>query len=146
MTPSPERPWRRRGSVYWIISCLVLCLALVFPCLALAKASRVFNVKHVLAYLTAISVATVYAYWSDKKKAEGNSWRTPETTLHFLELLGGWPAAFISQRLFRHKITKEEYLFTFWVIGIVHQYVAFDYLHQWRYTARFHQLIEPLLK
>jgi len=33
-------------------------------------------------------------------------WRTPETTLHLLELLGGWPAAWLTQHMLRHKSRK----------------------------------------
>ena len=121
-----QKIWRRKGLVYWTVSCLVLSVALILPCLAAAKAGRVLNIKYVIGYLVAISVATVYVYWSDKKRAEVNSWRTPEKTLHLLELIGGWAAAFISQRLFRHKISKGEYQFMFWLIGIVHQYMSFD--------------------
>ncbi len=137
---------KQRGIVYWAISILILSLAVVLPSLAVAKATREFNVKYIIVYLAAISAATAYAYWSDKKKAETVSWRTPEKTLHLLELLGGWTAAFLSQRLFRHKITKVEYQFTFWLIGLFHQYLSFDYLQHWRYTIRVHQIIEPLLK
>lgn len=137
---------KQRGVVNWTISLLVLSLATVLPALAVTKVTQGLNVKYVIAYLAGISAATAFAYWSDKKKSETASWRTPEKTLHLLELLGGWTAAFVSQRLFRHKITKKEYQFTFWLIGILHQYLSFDYLHQWRYTTRFHQIIEPLLK
>lgn len=137
---------RRRGVVYWMICLLVLLPATALPLLAVAKATRVVTTQYVIAYLAGISAATVFAYWSDKKKAETASWRTPESTLHLLELLGGWTAAFVSQRLFRHKIMKGEYQFTFWFICVLHQYLSFDYLHQWRYTIRFHQIIEPLLK
>jgi uncharacterized membrane protein YsdA (DUF1294 family) len=137
---------KQRGVVYWTTSLLVLLLATVLPSLAVAKAAQGLNFKYAVAYLAGISAATAFAYWSDKKKSETASWRTPEKTLHLLELLGGWTAAFVSQRLFRHKITKVEYQFTFWLIGVFHQYLSLDYLHQWRYITRFHQSIEPMLK
>lgn len=137
---------KQRRIAYWAISLLILSLAVVLPSLAVAKATQGLNVKYVIAYLAGISAATAYAYWSDKKKAEAASWRTPEKALHLLELLGGWAAAFLSQRLFRHKIAKRDYQFTFWLIGVLHQYLSFDYLQHWQYTIRVHQIIEPLLK
>jgi uncharacterized membrane protein YsdA (DUF1294 family) len=137
---------KQRGVVYWTISLLVLSLATVLPSLAVVKVTQGLDFKYAIAYLAGISAATAFAYWSDKKKSETASWRTPEKTLHLLELLGGWTAAFVSQRLFRHKITKKEYQFTFWLICVLHQYLSFDYLHQWRYIIRFHQIIEPLSK
>ena len=127
------------------MSLLMLSVASVLPMLAVAKATRVVHFRYVVAYLVGISAWTALAYWSDKKKAETASWRTPEKTLHLLELLGGWTAAFVSQRVFRHKIAKGDYQVTFWLIGVLHQFLSFDYLHQWRYTSRFHRFVEALL-
>jgi uncharacterized membrane protein YsdA (DUF1294 family)/cold shock CspA family protein len=60
------------------------------------------------------------AYIWDKQKAVTGGWRTPENTLHALELLGGWPAALVAQRLFRHKNRKVSYQIVFWAIVAVH--------------------------
>ena len=38
---------------------------------------------------------------------------TPEAMLHLLELLGGWPAAWLAQRVLRHKSRKERYQLAF---------------------------------
>ena len=93
-----------------------------------------------------VSYATALAYRSDKKKAERDEWRTPESTLHFLELVGGWHAAFLAQRKFRHKIRKDEYLFVFWLISLFHNYLAFDFINHWHYTQAAVELIETLTK
>lgn len=73
-----------------------------------------------------ISGLTIYFYWSDKRKAQRDQWRIPEGTLHLLELLGGWPAALVAQRLFRHKTKKVAYQTVFWLIGFFHQLLAFE--------------------
>ena len=125
---------------------MVFILALVLPSMAVAKATAFVDRKYVVAYIAGISIVTVYAYWSDKRKAREDLWRTPEHALHSLELLGGWAAAFVSQRLFRHKTAKEEYQFSFWLVAVVHQYVSFDYLNHWRYTTAIHHFIKPLLE
>jgi uncharacterized membrane protein YsdA (DUF1294 family) len=70
-------------------------------------------------------------YRHDKKCAIEGSWRTPESTLHFVELLGGWPGAYVAQRVFRHKNSKTSYQCVFWLIVLAHQFVAYDFLDDW---------------
>ena len=59
-------------------------------------------------------------YWSDKRRAGRGAWRISETTLHFVELLGGWPGALAAQQLLRHKTRKRSYLAVFWAIVVLH--------------------------
>lgn len=61
------------------------------------------------------SIVTFIAYASDKNKAQRNAWRTPESTLHFFALAGGWPGAAIGQQMLRHKSQKKEFRFVFWI-------------------------------
>lgn len=49
----------------------------------------------------------------DKHAARSGQWRIPESTLHLLELAGGWPGAFIAQRVTRHKTRKRSYRMAF---------------------------------
>lgn len=51
----------------------------------------------------ALSLIAIAAYAIDKSAAMNQRWRTKESTLHFIALLGGWPGAWIAQLLFRHK-------------------------------------------
>jgi len=46
-----------------------------------------------LAIYAVASLLTFVLYWRDKHSALKDRWRTPETTLHFFELAGGWPGA-----------------------------------------------------
>jgi len=77
------------------------------------------NVIPFFVYLV-MSLATFLVYAIDKTKAHKNAWRIPESTLHLLELLGGWPGALISQRLIRHKNRKTSFQMTFWAIAVIH--------------------------
>jgi uncharacterized membrane protein YsdA (DUF1294 family) len=63
-------------------------------------------------YLSA-SAVTVVAYAFDKSAAMNGQWRTQESTLHLLALVGGWPGAWIAQRLFRHKTRKSSFMAAF---------------------------------
>lgn len=40
-------------------------------------------------------------------------WRTQESTLHMLSLLGGWPGAWWAQVLFHHKTRKTSFQIAF---------------------------------
>ncbi|MGB1261845.1 MAG: DUF1294 domain-containing protein [Cognaticolwellia sp.] len=71
-----------------------------------------------LAYL-AFSTITYVAYGLDKAKAQRGSWRTPESTLHFFALMGGWPGAAIAQQTLRHKSKKREFRMVFWLTVMI---------------------------
>lgn len=63
-------------------------------------------------YLLASSIAFI-AYALDKSAAQRDQWRTRESTLHLLALIGGWPGALAAQRLLRHKSGKPSFQSTF---------------------------------
>ncbi len=66
-----------------------------------------------------LSVITFIAYAIDKSAAQNNRWRTQESTLHLLSLLGGWPGALYAQRRLRHKSVKQEFQSVFWLTIVV---------------------------
>ncbi|MDP3638593.1 MAG: DUF1294 domain-containing protein, partial [Azonexus sp.] len=55
------------------------------------------------------------AYALDKSAAQGGRWRTQESTLHLLALIGGWPGALIAQNRLRHKSRKTSFQLVFWM-------------------------------
>lgn len=112
---------------------------------ALLFVSDRIGTSWVLGYCALISVVTIQSNRSDKWKAQAGAWRTPESTLHTLELLGGWPAAFITQRVIRHKTAKSDYQFTFWAIVVLHQYLSIDLTQAWRWSRWIYALARPLL-
>lgn len=68
--------------------------------------------------LVLVNIATFFSYAFDKSAAELGRWRTPESTLHALAAVGGWPAAWLAQRVLRHKSRKREFL-TAYVVTVV---------------------------
>jgi len=66
-----------------------------------------------LLYLLA-SAITFLVYALDKSAARRDRWRTRESTLHLLGLVGGWPGALAAQRLLRHKSAKASFQVAFW--------------------------------
>ena len=67
-----------------------------------------------------LSAITFVAYALDKHAAQTGRWRTPESTLHLLELAGGWPGAWVAQQLLRHKSRKPAYRVAFWAMVVLH--------------------------
>ena len=65
------------------------------------------------------SIITFIAYALDKSAAKQGRWRTKESTLHVLALVGGWPGALIAQQAFHHKTRKESFRSVFWVTVIL---------------------------
>ena len=61
------------------------------------------------------SLLSFLAYLKDKRAAKRKAWRTPESSLHLLDLLGGWPGGIIAQQLFHHKVSKTSFQIVFWL-------------------------------
>lgn len=61
------------------------------------------------------SVVTFILYAMDKSAAGKDGRRIPESTMHLLSLLGGWPGALVAQRLLKHKSTKASFQLMFWI-------------------------------
>ncbi|MFH1499543.1 MAG: DUF1294 domain-containing protein [Verrucomicrobiota bacterium] len=101
---------------------------------------RLFPHERALALGGWVILASLISYgfyaW-DKRRAQRGDWRISERLLHFWELAGGWPGAYLAQRHLRHKSAKGSYLFTFWLIVAIHHYLAIDAQLNWRW---FHQL------
>ena len=69
----------------------------------------------VLTFYLAASFLTFVVYALDKSAAGKGTWRTQESTLHLLSLLGGWPGALLAQQLLRHKSKKRSFRVVLWL-------------------------------
>src|SRR5215469_3304971 len=119
-----------------------LLVLLVVPVYAVSRLAGSVDWRLLVGLPLVVSLFTFFAYRTDKRRAEAGEWRIPESTLHMAELAGGWPGAFLAQRMFRHKITKVSYQVVFSIIVIIHQMVALDYLMGWRFTRGILHLIK----
>ncbi len=115
----------------------LISVLLILPTVALFKSCRWVQPKLILGYLLLISIITVLTYWHDKRRARAGGPRVPESTLHFLEFLGGWPIAYIAQQKLRHKTIKRSYQVTFWTIVGLYQYLSLEVIFQWRVLHTF---------
>jgi uncharacterized membrane protein YsdA (DUF1294 family) len=110
---------------------LVLVALLVAPGLAVYRKFGPIGAAYVGGWATALSLLTYFFYALDKRRAQENARREPEKLLHLMELVGGWPGAFLAQYQFRHKVRKVGYQVVFFLIVGVYQFIAVDALRGW---------------
>ena len=94
----------------------------------------------VLGAYMVLSIAAFGIYQKDKSAAERDEWRTPENTLHFISLLGGWPGALIAQNKLRHKSKKLSFKIIYWATVLINC-IAFAWLFTPNGAARLKALI-----
>ncbi len=104
---------------------------LILPAIAIHQIVPAGQRRISLIYLILISAITYWFYWHDKQRAQSGNQRTPESLLHTLELIGGWPAAYIAQLKLHHKNAKTKYQFKFWAIICLYQYLAIELSFHW---------------
>lgn len=126
--PSQTRPI---GRFWWI----ALGVLLVLPAMALFRLAESIDWKVLAGIPVVVSLVTFFVYRSDKRRAQSGAWRVPEATLHFLGAIGGWPGALLAQRRYRHKTSKPSFQIVFWLILLLHQFVALDYLLHWAFLG-----------
>ena len=73
----------------------------------------------ILLFYLIVSAATFGVYALDKSAAKRGAWRTSESTLHLLALIGGWPGALIAQNRLRHKSRKQPFQAIFWATMVI---------------------------
>jgi uncharacterized membrane protein YsdA (DUF1294 family) len=119
-----------------ILACCVL------PLIGLYQLSATIDWQFILSYFVVISLVTLGLYWKDKRSAERGEWRVPEKSLHVCELLGGWPAAYSAQQLFRHKTSKRSYRIAFWCIVGLYQFLALEWITSWQISRTLLSILE----
>lgn len=132
----------RDGGPIRFSTLLSLGSLLVLP--VLAAMALPIAPQWIAGYALLVSVATFVAYAEDKTRARIKRWRFRESTLHFLEILGGWPGAFLAQRHFRHKCAKRSYQLGFWLIVLAYQLLAFDFLSDWALLSTVREAAQGL--
>lgn len=122
--------WQNERGRITLVNLLSLAALLILPIVALQRFTNGLLWGSV--YAVVMSGFTYLVYGWDKQQAREKQWRMPEAKLHIVELIGGWPGAFIAQRRLRHKCSKVSYQIVFWLIVLAYQLAAFDSLRQWK--------------
>lgn len=125
-TSSPRNRRDKSRSLRALGTGVVLLLLLLLPLLALHHHG--VTLAWSATYLFLMSAFTFWGFRHDKRAAQHGRWRQTEASLHLLELLGGWPGAFLAQRFLRHKASKLSYQLVFWIIVLAYQCAALESL------------------
>lgn len=104
----PKRP-NKLGALIPVTFSLVLIALILLKLLPI----------EVLYFYAGASILTFIVYAYDKSSAKNGRWRTPESHLHLLALLGGWPGAFYAQNKLRHKSSKKEFKQVYWLTVVI---------------------------
>ncbi len=81
-----------------------------------------------LAALISINAITLLYYGYDKIISRTHLLRVPERIFHILALIGGSPAALVSQRIFHHKTLKRSFQIAYWSVVIIQIIVILIYV------------------
>ena len=73
----------------------------------------------IVGWYALIGAVTYLVYAKDKQAAQKGTWRTPESTLHLLSVLGGWVGAMMAQNYLRHKTKKPEFRLAYYLTVLV---------------------------
>ena len=116
----PKRTDRFFDVGYLAFSCIFLfCIGAL---VVFKKLDPVILILYLL-----LSLVTFLLYRQDKNKAKKDQRRTPEKTLHFFSLIGGWPGALIAQRILHHKSRKKSFLITYYITMVLNVSVVSFY-------------------
>jgi len=136
----PIRPKSRAASAS-TSSPISLIIASLFVLLVVAATLAGRLPQAVILIYGVASILTFLVYWHDKSAARNGQWRTPESSLLFLGLAGGWPGAVVAQRLLRHKSGKRTFQVAFWGTVVMNS-IALG----WLFTDSGSKLFEQMLK
>lgn len=108
--PAPQRPPRTGGRAGWNWLDLLAIVSLLVLGMVLPRLPHALLLLQIMAGLSGLSLLL---YALDKSQARRGGQRVAEKTLQLLALAGGWPGAWLAQRLFHHKTVKSSFRLVF---------------------------------
>ena len=111
-----RRSGDRRAKIWALVNRSKSMIAVFLFLIIVVTSSLLEKTPFIVLYLyLAASLVTYIIYAMDKSAAKKGAWRTQESTLHLLSLIGGWPGAIIAQQKLRHKSIKQNFRIIFWI-------------------------------
>ncbi len=84
--------------------------------------------KPIIIYALALNILGFFTTGTDKLKAKHNWWRTKESTIFVISLLGGAFGTLIGMKAFRHKTRKLQFAIGIPIICILNL-ILYYYIH-----------------
>ena len=106
----------------------IFLLMTTLPTMVIVRSFREVSWHLPVGYILAISLITIGSNWHDKRQSKAGGQRISERALHLMELLGGWPAAYLAQQCLHHKTSKRSYRTIYWLIVALYQYASAESL------------------
>jgi len=104
-----------------IIYAILIGLNIAFVTIPFVLSLYIINITYYpLVLYSLLSFVCFFVYVYDKQMAISGGWRIQESSLHWLEIFGGWPGALIAQMIIGHKNSKIAFQFIFSVIVLLH--------------------------
>ena len=91
-----------------------LLIVLVLGSVSLGRVPRWLGL-----YFVAAGIVSAALYWWDKQRAIAGEWRVSETTLHFVDVIGGVIGGLMAQVAWRHKTAKPEFGVATLIVSII---------------------------
>lgn len=70
-------------------------------------------------YSLIVNIVNYLVCWDNKRRSISSEWRVPEKRLLTLAVMGGWPAAKLTQRVLHHKTRKQPFATYLNLIGVI---------------------------
>lgn len=89
------------------------------------KFLALFNKKEIafIIYLLIINIVSFITFGIDKKKSKQDKWRTKESVLFILSILGGASGSLIGMIVFHHKISKKSFYIGIPIVFILNKII-----------------------
>lgn len=110
-----ERQEQKLSLLNAVCGFAVMYLVIITALSWMTKMPRFLPVCYVV-----LSVVSFLMYHHDKQSAYQGRWRTPESSLHLIDVFGGWIGASFAHRLLDHKATKADFRAVFYATIILH--------------------------
>ncbi|MEH6473590.1 MAG: cold shock and DUF1294 domain-containing protein [Halopseudomonas sp.] len=120
-------------------SLAIIVVTIFFTVVGLSVLTATIPPQVLALYLVA-SLVSFIMYAIDKSAAKKGAWRTQESTLHMLALIGGWPGALVAQQHLRHKSKKQSFRVVFWITAALNCSVLV-----WLFTPAGSSLAQALI-
>ena len=99
-----SRPRTSAYALAWRAGVALLLIVLVLGSVSLGRVPRWLGL-----YIFGAGIVSASLYWLDKQRAIAGAWRIPETTLHFIDVIGGIIGGLMAQVAWRHKTAKPSF-------------------------------------